>query len=176
MVDSRSRRRLGFPSIPVRVAFPRFASCRFVSCRTVSFRTGSARFVTLRCVSCRTVSSRCVSFRGTFCLFYFPTVSFRVVALRYVSCGAVSVSLRFVAFHVCFLLVSFHSVAHFLFSFRYGYVRFVDDQIFGMTASPTIECVSVLQSRAYVCEDDLIEEYQANAPWEMLYYPVSGQA
>lgn len=33
--------------------------------------------------------------------------------------------------------------------------------------------MDVLQSQAYVCDDDLIEEYQANAAWEMLYYPVS---
>ncbi|CAM9702173.1 unnamed protein product, partial [Hapterophycus canaliculatus] len=39
-----------------------------------------------------------------------------------------------------------------------------------MTASPTVECVQVLQSKAYVCEDDLIEEFQANAPWELLFY------
>ncbi|CAM9952259.1 unnamed protein product [Scytosiphon promiscuus] len=42
--------------------------------------------------------------------------------------------------------------------------------VFGMTASPTVECVQVLQSKAYVCEDDLIEEFQANAQWELLFY------
>ena len=41
-----------------------------------------------------------------------------------------------------------------------------------MTASPTVECVEVLQSKAYVCEDELIEEYQANAEWELLTYQV----
>lgn len=41
-----------------------------------------------------------------------------------------------------------------------------------MTASPTVECVQVLQSKAYVCEDDLIEEFQANAQWELLFYKV----
>lgn len=46
-------------------------------------------------------------------------------------------------------------------------------QVFGMTASPTVECVEVLRCRAYVCEDDLIEEFQANAQWELLFYPVS---
>lgn len=45
-------------------------------------------------------------------------------------------------------------------------------QVFGMTASPTVECVEVLQSKAYVCEDDLIEDYQANAQWELLFYKV----
>lgn len=45
-------------------------------------------------------------------------------------------------------------------------------KVFGMTASPTVECVQVLQSKAYVCEDDLIEEYQANAQWELLFYKV----
>lgn len=45
-------------------------------------------------------------------------------------------------------------------------------QIFGMTASPTIECVEVLQCKAYVCEDNLIEEFQANAAWELLSYEV----
>ncbi|CAN0205144.1 unnamed protein product, partial [Laminaria digitata] len=44
-------------------------------------------------------------------------------------------------------------------------------KVFGMTASPTVECVEVLQSKAYVCEDELIEEYQANAKWELLTYP-----
>lgn len=48
-------------------------------------------------------------------------------------------------------------------------------QVFGMTASPTVECVDVLQCRAYVCEDELIEEFQANAQWEILHYPVSIQ-
>ncbi|CBJ48587.1 dicer-like 3 [Ectocarpus siliculosus] len=43
-------------------------------------------------------------------------------------------------------------------------------KVFGMTASPTIECVEVLQCKAYVCEDDLIEEFQANADWELLSY------
>lgn len=41
-----------------------------------------------------------------------------------------------------------------------------------MTASPTVECVEVLQSKAYVCEDDLIEEFQANADWELHFYKV----
>ncbi|CAN0272956.1 unnamed protein product, partial [Ectocarpus sp. 12 AP-2014] len=45
-------------------------------------------------------------------------------------------------------------------------------KIFGMTASPTIECVEVLQCKAYVCEDDLIEEFQANADWELLSYEI----
>lgn len=45
-------------------------------------------------------------------------------------------------------------------------------QVFGMTASPTVECVEVLQSKAYVCEDDLIEEFEANAEWELLFYKV----
>lgn len=41
-----------------------------------------------------------------------------------------------------------------------------------MTASPTVECVETLHCRAYVCDDELIEEFQANAEWELLFYPV----
>ena len=49
-------------------------------------------------------------------------------------------------------------------------------KVFGMTASPTVECVQVLQSKAYVCEDDLIEEFQANAEWELLFYKVKSNS
>ncbi|CAM9365498.1 unnamed protein product, partial [Ascophyllum nodosum] len=44
-------------------------------------------------------------------------------------------------------------------------------KVFGMTASPTAECVEVLRCKAYVCEDNLIENYQANAEVELLRYP-----
>ncbi|CAM9476292.1 unnamed protein product [Discosporangium mesarthrocarpum] len=43
-------------------------------------------------------------------------------------------------------------------------------KVFGMTASPTVECVAVLHCKAYVCEDREIEMYQANADWEVLHY------
>ena len=49
---------------------------------------------------------------------------------------------------------------------------FTAPQVFGMTASPTAECVEVLRCKAYVCEDSLIENYQANAEVELLRYPV----